>query len=327
MIKKILLGVLAFIILVTLVGFFLPNKIEIARDIRITAPIGYVFEEINELERWTDWSYWQSRDPAMQITYGNYKKGKGASMSWKIKNDSVVLKITESLSDTSIVTETYFTEADTARSYYKLKHKGDTTLLTATQKRNNFKDPFSRWKAFLFIRPKVKKALSYDLKKIKEIAEAKPIFTIKITEESLAPIYYISSSQLVEGKTDTSQMKKILKELYNATQNAKVSSVGYPIGLYSERSTIKVNYGIPFWPPDTKFPLEFPVSQHYSGAAIRGVHIGSYKQLNKAHEQVRQYIDYKKFEMNGYPWEVYVKGPHNESESDQWITEVYYPVK
>lgn len=327
MVKKILLGILAFIILLIPVGFFLPDKIEIAKDIGITAPIEYVFEEITELERWTDWSYRQAVDPAMQITYGNFKSGTRASMSWKNKNDSVVLKITESLPDTSLVTETYFTKTDTARSYYKLKHKGDTILLTATYRRNNFENPFSRWKAFLFITPKVKKALGYELEKIKEIAEAKPIFTIKITEESLAPTYYISDLHLVDGKSDIAQMKNILEELHGVAKNAKVSSIGHPFGLYSEHSTIKVNYAIPFSPPDIKFPSEFPVLQHYSGAVIKGVHIGGYEKLKNAHEQVRDYINYKKFKINGYPWEVYVRGPHNERESSQWITEVYYPVK
>jgi effector-binding domain-containing protein len=69
------------------------------------------------------------------------------------------------------------------------------------------------------------------------------------------------------------------------------------------------------------------VLQHYSGAAVRGVHTGGHYTLKKTHEEVLSYIRYKNFESNGAPWEVYLSDLTNEKDSSKWVTEVYYPVK
>ncbi len=79
--------------------------------------------------------------------------------------------------------------------------------------------------------------------------------------------------------------------------------------------------------PDSKFPAAYPVSQHYSGAAVKGINVGSYENLADTHAQLKQYIKYKKFESNGPPWEVYLTGPYKEKDTSKWITDVYYPVK
>lgn len=326
MIKKILLGILVLFIVALAVGFLLPTKIDVANDISIEAPISYVFEEINDLERWPAWSYRLADDPTLQINYSGRKSGSGASFSWENKKGYGRLKLVESLPDSSLATETFLTEKDTAKGYYKLKTIDDKTLLTIGVTSKNVTAPFNTWKAFLS-GLKTKKSINHELEKIKEIAEARPVLTITVTEESLAPTYYISVNNKMSSKDwkeVLNQKNKMFDELTAVMEKTKASSNGSSFCFtIHDFQTIELICAVPI-SPDSKFPPEYPVSQLYSGSAVKGIHVGSHENVNNSHNEVKQYIDYKKFDMNGNPWEVYLQ---QSSDTSKWITEVYYPVK
>lgn len=326
MIKKALLSFLVLLCLTISAAFFLPGKIQITKSIIINAPIGYVFEEINDLKRWKAWSYPQVHDPTMQVEY-NSKSGTGAGFSWTSSDGKGSVIVTQIHGDSLINLE--MNGSDSAKSYYKLKPENDGTVLTTGLELSKiFRNPVKKLFAFIFTSPKHKSAIKFELEKIKEIAEAKPIFTISISEESLAPTYYIS----VSGKMNStnpekiiSQTKSMFEEIQSIMDAQNVAPSDKPFCLIDVETEKRI-CAMPI-NPESKFPPEYPVSQHYSGSAIRGVHIGSYKSINDTHAQLRQYLEYKKFEMNGMPWEIYVKNPGNTFDSKELVVEVYYPVK
>ncbi|HEX5169043.1 MAG TPA: hypothetical protein VFW11_07700 [Cyclobacteriaceae bacterium] len=330
MLKGIVIGILALSIIFITGGFLLPDKITLTQSIKIKAPTNYVFEEVNELERWADWSYMQKHDPSMEITYVGRKSGRMAGYRWKNNNGDGSLRLTESLPDTALHVEVLPNESDTAFVNYKLKHHRDTTELVVTFKQNNFRNLFKRWKALLFVKGEIDQVLKYELGKIREIAEAKPIFTKKITEESLAPTYFISIKGKINSKSAElvfAEKKKMFSELKSVFKKSNAEIVGPPFCIYPDNivDSGDVTYAMPI-SPDSKFPSSYPVAQHYSGAAIKGVHLGAFDSLSKTHDEVKQYIDYKNFRMNGAPWEVFVKGSDTEYDASKWVTEVYYPV-
>ncbi|MFM9975928.1 MAG: SRPBCC family protein [Beijerinckiaceae bacterium] len=63
-----------------------PDRFLIARKIRINAPREKVFPLINTIQRWTEWSPWQTKDPAIQQTLGPITEGIGAYQEWKGNN-------------------------------------------------------------------------------------------------------------------------------------------------------------------------------------------------------------------------------------------------
>ncbi|KXK27848.1 MAG: polyketide cyclase/dehydrase and lipid transport [Bacteroidetes bacterium OLB12] len=78
MLKKILLVLAGLILVLLLVGFVLPGKLEVSKSVSINAPADAVFEEINDLKRWENWQYWNTLDTAnMKITYGDKTSGTG----------------------------------------------------------------------------------------------------------------------------------------------------------------------------------------------------------------------------------------------------------
>jgi effector-binding domain-containing protein len=326
MLRKALAGVLIIIILFLTIGFFLPKRIDTSKSISIQAPIDYVFEELNEVERWSNWSYAQITNRTLQITYGERKSGKGASFKWS-HGKAFIRESTPNISLTADVQ----LQSDTVKYSYKLKQMGDTTVLTTNLKRDNVGNLFERWYSLFFPTAYSGKALNNELQRIKLIAEGKPIFSILITLESLAPTYYIHLSKKVnQNNIREMRSEKILmyEELKKVLSNSKTQRIAPPFCIYpninQESTDIICAFTIS---PDARFPENFPVLQHYSGAAVRGIHNGGHYSLKKTHEELLSYIRYKNYEKNGVPWEAYLSDITNEKDSSYWVTEVYYPVK
>ena len=79
--KKLLLGLMGFIALVILVGWFLPAKQRIERNIVVRGNPEEVFNLVATLKRWPDWTAWTTnRFPDMTLRFEGAESGVGAKM-------------------------------------------------------------------------------------------------------------------------------------------------------------------------------------------------------------------------------------------------------
>jgi effector-binding domain-containing protein len=175
------------------------------------------------------------------------------------------------------------------------------------------------------------KAFDYNLDKIKTIAEAKPKFAINISEETVAPVSYVGVSNTVnpqDMEAINKQMGKTYTELFAVLKKSKVEMNGHPFCLFPRYTPESMDMvcALPV-APDAKVPSKYKVSQTPGGKAVKATHKGAYEKLEGTHNELNKYIEYKKLEINGAPWEVYVTEPYEVKDTAQWITEVYYPVK
>ena len=69
------------------IGFFLPSTFLVQRSIDINAPAKKVYDLVVEPKRWSEWSVWTRRDPAMKIIYSGPPFGMGAKWSWQSKSE------------------------------------------------------------------------------------------------------------------------------------------------------------------------------------------------------------------------------------------------
>lgn len=84
MLKKILIGLAGLVVLLALVGFFLPSKWHIKREVVIKAKGETIVPMIADLRKWQDWMPWNKEmDPQAQWTYSGTESGVGATMNWK----------------------------------------------------------------------------------------------------------------------------------------------------------------------------------------------------------------------------------------------------
>ncbi len=80
---KRILGILLLLIVISLIAAaFLPKDIHVERSRTIKAPAASVFNQVNTLKNWNNWSPWLEEDPDMKTTYAGASAGKGASYSW-----------------------------------------------------------------------------------------------------------------------------------------------------------------------------------------------------------------------------------------------------
>jgi len=82
MIKKILLGLVALIAVILIVGAFQSNTYRVERSITIAAPASAVFPQINDVHQMQAWSPWAKLDPNAKMTFDGPASGVGAGFSW-----------------------------------------------------------------------------------------------------------------------------------------------------------------------------------------------------------------------------------------------------
>jgi effector-binding domain-containing protein len=335
MLKKIIIGIVGVIVVLLIIGFVLPSKFEIAKSAVINAPAQSVYEEINDLQKWNNWSYWNSLDPQTKMVFSEQKEGKGASYEWQSEETgNGKLVITESTPSASIAADLFFMESnEPSKAWYTFEPTEQGTNLTMGFSTDFGMNPFMRWMGVLIFPSEMEKAFDYNLNKLKEIAEAKPKFSVAISEEITQPISYVGISTTMsyeDADAINAQMGKSYEELMGALGKAKVEMTGPPFALYPKwdeaTKTMEMVCAVPV-AANAKVPAKYKVMQNEGGKAVKAVHMGDYNTMMATHEQVVQYIALKKLEINGAPWEVYLTDPTVEKDTAKWVTEIYYPIK
>jgi Polyketide cyclase / dehydrase and lipid transport len=90
-----MLKAIAIIALVLAVGivavlafaFTKPDSFRVERSLKVKAPADAIYPQVADFRRWTGWSPYENRDPAMKRTYGGAAQGKGATYAWDGNNN------------------------------------------------------------------------------------------------------------------------------------------------------------------------------------------------------------------------------------------------
>ena len=80
--------VLATIAVILIYAWTRPDSFRVERSTAMNAPAEKIFPYIDGLKRWTAWSPYEGRDPAMKRAYSGADSGKGAVYEWD-GNDTV----------------------------------------------------------------------------------------------------------------------------------------------------------------------------------------------------------------------------------------------
>lgn len=149
---------LAIIIIVG--SFFIPSTFKYSYTGKINAAPDKVFEQINELKNWNNWSYWNRMDTAMQITYSTPSAGKDAFYTWISNNKDVgsgKLTIVNSVINSGVVTHLEFEEWGGGDAAYLIKPSDTGTELTLTFQ-SEMKGVFYKWIGLLVMKSQMKTA-------------------------------------------------------------------------------------------------------------------------------------------------------------------------
>jgi len=91
--------VIAAIAAILILAAAKPNTFRVARAISIKAPPARIFPVISDFHRWTDWSPYEKKDPAMKRAFSDPASGRGATYAWSGNKNIGIgsMEITESL--------------------------------------------------------------------------------------------------------------------------------------------------------------------------------------------------------------------------------------
>jgi hypothetical protein len=137
-------GLVALAVLVVLIlAAMQPGDVHVERQASIAAEPRAVYERINDLRRFTEWSPWAKLDPAMKTSFDGPPAGVGASYSWS--GDQNVgtgsLTIIESIPDSKVGMRLEFLEpfASTSQVQFTLSPSAEGTRVSwAMSGRNDF---------------------------------------------------------------------------------------------------------------------------------------------------------------------------------------------
>jgi hypothetical protein len=134
MVKKILLGLVAVIVVLLIVVAMQPDEYRIERSATIAASTPVVFEQVNDLHKWDAWSPWAKLDPNAKNTFEGAESGEGAIFKWA-GNDEVgegKMTIVESKPNELVKIQLDFLKPfeSTGHSEFTFKPDGDKTEVT-----------------------------------------------------------------------------------------------------------------------------------------------------------------------------------------------------
>jgi uncharacterized protein YndB with AHSA1/START domain len=87
MLKIVLLVVVIAIVGVLALATVQPDEFRVERSARIKASPEKVYGLIEDLHRWSQWSPWERKDPAMQRSFSGPERGTGAKYAWNGNKD------------------------------------------------------------------------------------------------------------------------------------------------------------------------------------------------------------------------------------------------
>jgi hypothetical protein len=143
MIVKILAGFAVVVVILVVVISMRPGEFRVSRSIAISAQPATVFEQVNNLRKWKNWSPWAKLDPDAKEDYTGPAEGTGASFHWS-GNRQVGegrLAIVESRPAEYVRFQLEFLRPFKASNIaeFTFKPDGNQTLVTWTMSgRNNF---------------------------------------------------------------------------------------------------------------------------------------------------------------------------------------------
>jgi len=102
--KRLLLAVVTLIVLLAVIGFFLPSKYHVERNVTVNAKPEAIFPYLNNLKSWPDWTAWTTkRYPDMKTNFSGPEAGVGATYNWEGQSVGTgSLKLTKSDPNTGI---------------------------------------------------------------------------------------------------------------------------------------------------------------------------------------------------------------------------------
>ncbi len=336
--KNILLGLLALVIIFSLISFILPAPSPVERSTTIDSPADAVFQQVNNLKNWENWSAWAAKDSTMKVVYGDKAAGEGGYYSWTgdvVGNGK--LTIVKSIPSKTLNTEVDFGFMGRGEGTWTFEESDGKTKVTWAMKSlpgaGLLANIIGRYfLAFEDLDPLVGPDFEQGLAGIKKICESSNsnIETVEV----LGTKYYTIREKVKFSDMQQFYTEKYPKIIQKITQD-KFQMTGMPRGIYymwdEEKQLADMAAAIPVSPiPDPgkankKINIGPGEAEVYDNYIVYNYY-GDYSNLVSAHEGLGKASETVFKKQPDVVMEEYVTDPGTEPDQSKWLTRIYYVI-
>ena len=342
-IKSLLIGLAALIALLIAIALFLPSAAHVERSASIAAPPAAVFDIVNSLKRFNEWSPWYEIDPSARFTYSGPEKGVGARVEWSSTSPELgagTQEIVESVPAERVRTQLDFADDGEAHANLTLVPEGPGTRVTWSfdmQFGYNLPGRYIGLWLDRVLGPYYEKGLT-NLRVIAEAETTEPVTTaalqISDVEVPALDIVYLSGTSAPDPDAIAAALASAYAALNAFLKANQLQPSGEPLAIneFFDESGWGFEAAIPFsGSPSARARAvdnngAVKIGQTYAGRALKGVYFGSRDALPEAYRQLEDHMAQQRLEPNGRSWEQYVSDTRAVPQ-DRLETHVFLPVK
>jgi len=318
------------IVLLVLVSFLLPRKVVVERSGIINASAEQIFEQVNTMENWVNWSPWHKIDTNTVYTFNEISVGEGASYSWVSEDENVgkgSLTIIKSIPNDSIAAELFFEGQGKSICYYTFKQTDAGIEFKMGMISDAAYNPMARY-FNLLIDKFLGKDFEAGIANMKQYCENNLIedsLTIKeITFEGVTFIGIKDSCTVENIGIKTGQ---IFGELMPFIGQNMIKPISSPIAIYYSFSPEKVVFeiGLPIEASvKVKTNNRIKINELPKSEVVIANHYGAYDKLALTYAEIDKWFAENNKTRGKLAWEEYITDPRTEKDTTKWLTKVYY---
>ena len=306
----------------------------------INAPVPVVFKKVEELKTWGEWGPWKTQDSTVVLNFPQKTRGEGGSFSWNGKDWDGSIKTTNVIPDNTInqnMSTKTTTVSRKADMYWRFEQVAQGTEVTwGIKGEHSLKD-----KAILALTQKdfrgtMQQFLTTGLNALDAgVQKDLQVYTISLDGVTqYGGGFYMYASTATNLDAQRAKMEQLIPKVKRYMTDNNISISGDPMTIYNQydvnNNAAIISCAIPtttrvIVPDDSDVLCSFMPAQTVVKTTLKG----DYKNLSEAWTKAMAYLtenNYKQAE-DSLPFEIYIKGPDEEPNPAEWLTELYIPIE
>ncbi len=328
LLKKILIGLLLLIVLLLVLAYFLPRKMEIEASGPINAPATFAYNILNDFKNQELWDPWTEQDTSMTFDFGDLTLGEGAYIDYTSdKYGSGRTTRVTSKKDQQIVLTSESKDMGSGSMRYDIVSQGDKSKLNW-----GFNTEISWPKNLIniFIKSGMKKDMKEGITNISSLANDRwknsTYNGYQVNQEVRPSINYVTNRDVVPFAQSDRFYTQNLQPLFLKIQKSGVKMEGYSSALVYNydfaNNTLDMATAIPI---KEEVAIEGAGSETLDQGKVLVVdYYGDRMGTTAAHLAIDDYMRDRGL-FNKYPVvEEYITDPTEEKNPSKWLTKVIY---
>lgn len=326
--KKIIYYILTIIVLLLILAFFMSRDItaSVSRESKI--PANYLYNLANNMSAMKLWNPWVIEDTSLVLKYTDKNEGVGAGYSWDSKDGKGSVMTTKVVVNELIEVEMDMGDDD-EKAHYQQRFKtegGRTSMTWDFQAKMSW--PFNV--ASPVMKYMMKKYFNKGMKNMEEIClnrvENSTYRSFKIDEVQQGEFHFITSRNEVNFSQMDEFYAQNLAIIYKKIQDAGLTAVGNPCGLYykwdAANNRTDMAVGVPV--TEAKEISELATASIPARSAYVIHYYGDRSKTENAHQAMDEYFKDHNLLSDVPVIEEYASDPLVEKDPNKWLTNIIY---